>query len=136
VAAAALAITDAVPTRWEPANYRLGGNREKYFRVDAGLACFMDASTRELLNDAMDRFDARYPQGNYYDDCLAPEFALSVDPAWPHRAGNWAMHHPVPGDPRNVAMFASGLGDGLYAARWGLERRDLPARLVVDFGLS
>jgi hypothetical protein len=136
VAAAGLIITDAVPTRWEPATCRRGRDREADFRVDAGLACFMDASTRELLNDTMDRFDARHPEGNYYDECLAAEFASSVDPARPRRAGNWAMHHPVPGDPRNVAMFASGLGDGVYAARWGLDRRGRPARLVVDFALS
>ena len=56
VAAAALLIADARPTRWEEATYRAADSVDARFRVDAGLACFMDAETREVLVEILESF--------------------------------------------------------------------------------
>lgn len=138
VAAAILEINRVRPSRWEVAGYRSDdGTRGTQFEVDAGLACFMDASTCDAFITVLDRFYASVGAAeNYYDSVLAAEFTRSADPERPGHAGDWAMHHPVPDDPRNIAMFASGLGDGLYAAEWGLDLQGQPALLGVDFGVT
>jgi hypothetical protein len=81
------------------------------------------------------RFYQENPNGNYYDDMLAAEFARSSDPSRPTHAGDWNLHFPRRDDPRNVAMFASGLGDGSYSAIWGVANDEQPTMLVVDFEL-
>jgi hypothetical protein len=136
VAAAVLLVGDARPTRWEEAIYRAADSVDAGFRVDAGLACFMDAATRDVFVEVLESFYSRFPNGNYYDEILAGEFAHSADPARPRHAGDWTIHYPIRGDPRNIAMFASGLGDGVYIAEWGLDAEDYPAALAVDFGVE
>ncbi len=130
VAAAVLVLSDAPPVAWEDAVHGAGGTSE--FRVDAGLACFMDAATRDEFEREIAAFYERAPDDNYYDTVLAPLFALSADPERPTHAGDWTLYQP-PAATGNVAMFASGVGDGVYLAHWGLDERGAPAVLMVDF---
>jgi hypothetical protein len=135
VALAAVKLADEPVVSWVKATYRRGEQRLTAFRVDAGLACFMDQETAELFAGVVRGYYAANPGGNYYDDILAREFKRSADPDTPYRPGDINMHVPVGGDRRNVAMFASGLGDGAYEASWGLDLAGRPAMLVADFGI-
>lgn len=134
VALAGLVLSPDEPVRWSEASYRIDDEQSSGFRVDAGLACFMDHETRELFTRVFDEFYEKNPDGNYYDDILAPEFKHNVEPGSP-RQGDWAIHYPVKGDPRNIAMFASGFGDGVYHACWGMHGMGQPSMLVADFHL-
>jgi hypothetical protein len=133
VALAGLMFSTHEPVSWREAEYRIDDQGSSSFRVDAGLGCFMDQETRELLTRVVNEFYEKNPEGNYYDDILAGEFKQNAEPGSPRQSGDWAMHHPVNGDPRNIAMFASGLGDGVYPAYWGMHEMVQPAMLVADF---
>ena len=135
VALARLHLSTAKPVEWQQATYVIDGERESEFRVDAGLACFMDQQTRDLFVRVVNEFHAADENANYYDDILAAEFKQNADPANPYHAGDWALHTVVAGQPANVAMFASGLGDGFYSAYWGVDDTGKPALLVADFGI-
>lgn len=133
VALARVRLSAQTVTQWRPAEYVHQDERQAWFPVDAGLACFMDRDTEILLRHAIAGFYRAHPEGNYYDDLLASAFAANASP--PGVSGDWAMHAPAPDNPANIAMFASGLGDGSYSAWWGLDAAGEPAMLVADFGL-
>jgi Protein of unknown function (DUF4241) len=133
VALAAVVFTRDPIERWVTAS--CAGGTQDAFRVDSGLAAFLDESTVGLFTDAVARHNSCGAGRNYYDDVLAEEFARSADPARGSRTGDWNVHTPRSGDPRNIVMFASGLGDGVYSASWALGRRGEPVMLVADFAL-
>lgn len=135
VALARLVFSPSPVVEWREATYVINGERQSGFRVDAGLACFMDQTTRDLFVRVVNDFHATGPDSNYYDDVLASQFKQNADPSDPYDAGDWIMHSPGKGDDRNVAMFASGLGDGAYHAYWGVDAAGQPAMLVADFNL-
>jgi Protein of unknown function (DUF4241) len=135
VALARVRLSTAKPVEWRQATFVVEGERQAEFRVDAGLACFMDQQTRDLFVRVVNEFHAADAAANYYDDILAAEFKQNADPSNPYHAGDWALHTVIDGDPRNVAMFASGLGDGWYSAYWGVDDTGKPAMLVADFGI-
>ena len=135
VALAALILAEQHPRRWVDATYRLGKQRGANFRVDAGLACFMDAQTAEMFRAVVDEFYHARPEDNYYTDVLASEFKRNSDPDDPRGDGDWDLHYPRPADPRNLAIFATGLGDGVYSAFWGIGDDETPVMLVADFNL-
>jgi len=133
VALSGLVISSEQPANWTEATYRVNQERAAGFRVDAGLACFMDAETQQLYTKVFEEFQKKNPDENYYDAVLAPEFKKNAEPGSPRQDGDWLMHYPVAGDPRNIAMFATGFGDGYYTAYWGLDKSQRPAMLVADF---
>jgi hypothetical protein len=102
------------------------------YPVDSGLGSFMDDSARPEFLEAMDRFEAATPGGDYHRDVLAPDLARSA-PA-PGRPGIWSIHRP-PGTDTQIAVFRSGLGDGSYSSYWGLDEVGEPVTLLTDFGL-
>ncbi len=135
VALAGLIFSPHLPLRWTKATYEMDGDRFSAFRVDAGLACFMDAQTAEIFSKVVQDFYSSYPNGNYYDDILAAEFKRSANPDYSYHAGDWNLHYPIENDQRNIAMFASGLGDGSYFSFFGIDRNGVPAMLVIDFNI-
>jgi hypothetical protein len=92
------------------------------YGVDAGVGCFMDAETFAPYDQR--QADSEH---NYYDDVLAKE----LDVNYKHTR-TWTIHHPIGGDPRNVAVFHSGWGDGTYGSYFGF-RDGTPLCLVTDF---
>ena len=121
---AVLRFSNAGVTRWEFARsereelgYSLGCS------VDSGFAGFMDADTRVLVERRHELAQGDPEYFGYVMDVLMDGF---VD----EQAG---IHTPIEGDPRNVAAFASGLGDGLYPVLWGLDDTGAPAVLLCDF---
>jgi len=135
VALGGLVISSEQPAGWNEATYQIDHESAAGFRVDAGLACFMDAETEQLFTKVFDDFYGQNPNENYYDAILASEFKKNAEPGSPRKDGDWVMHYPVAGDPRNIAMFATGFGDGYYLAYWGLDQSQRPAMLVADFQL-
>ena len=135
VALARLLFSASTVVQWRKAMHRVDLVSRSDFPVEAGLACFMDQSTRELLVRVVSDWHAKGVDANYYDDVLAREFKQNADPSNPYDVGHWALHSPAKGDDRNVAMFASGLGDGIYHAYWGIDAAGKPAMLVADFDL-
>lgn len=122
---------DRVPSIYEPAVLELA-NTNRY-AVESGLGTFMDELTRQEFVDVMAAYYRDEPSGNYYADRLASEFKESaLDPDDPDDAGAWAVHR-LPGTQMNIAMFASGLGDGLFESFWGLDAHGEPVLLVTDF---
>ena len=128
VAAAVLRLRPGTPARWELATLpdqdtsTLKGDEAFGYPVDVGLGSFMDKMAMVLLSEQRDKLEA---DQNYYDDVLAAEFAPNQD--------RFAMHHPVPGNPLNIAIFWSGWGDGIYPSFWGLNAAGEPLVLMTDF---
>jgi hypothetical protein len=105
------------------------------YPVDSGLGSFMDDVTAKAFAREMAEFDRLTPGGNYYRDVLAAEFReQSADHGNPRDIGKWNLH-VLNGSDLNVAMFASGLGDGFYESFWGLDEWGEATSLVTDFGL-
>jgi Protein of unknown function (DUF4241) len=105
------------------------------YYVEAGLGSFMDEVTRNKFAETMARFYQERPEGNYYTDVLAAEFKKSATrPDDPRDVGKWNMH-VLPDSGMNVAMFASGLGDGAYSSYWGLDDAGQVVSLTTDFGV-
>ncbi|RWM22289.1 MAG: DUF4241 domain-containing protein [Mesorhizobium sp.] len=130
VAVAVLRFSAGTPVRWELAivpgqDVSTLKNDEIYgYPVDAGLGSFMDKTAMMLMSEQQDKLTA---DANYYDDVLAAEFAPNQD--------RFVMHHPVAGNPLNIAMFWSGWGDGFYPSFWGLDAAGEPLLLTTDFGV-
>ncbi len=135
VALAAIIFSEHKPIQWQPATYLVNGEPLSGFPVDAGLACFMDQETRQQFVQVIDNFYSESPTANYYNDVLATEFKRHADPDNPYSCGDWNLHYPRKERSENIAMFASGLGDGFYQAFWGNDFMNRPAMLVIDFGL-
>ena len=45
----------------------------------------------------------------------------------------WSWANVEVGDRRNVVMFSTGLGDGIYSSYFGYDERGNPVCLVTDF---
>ena len=105
------------------------------FLIDSGVASYMDEVTRAAFADVLASYYENHLEGNYYTDVLQSEFKRSaLDQDNPLDRGNWNLHR-VPGTELNIAMFASGLGDGAYVSWWGLAASGEVVYLVTDFGL-
>ncbi len=127
VAAAVLRFRAGTPVRWELATLpdqdtsTLKNDEAFGYPVDTGLGSFMDKTAMVLMSQQQDKLEAKQ---NYYDDVLAVEFESNQDRL---------MHHPVAGNPLNIAMFSSGWGDGIYSSFWGLDAAGTPLLLMTDF---
>lgn len=111
-----------------------GTDSSGYF-VDSGLGSFMDELTRQAFAEALAEFYRANPAGNYYDDVLAAEFKRNAaDAQDPQDIGRWNLHY-LPGSKLNVAMFATGLGDGFFESFWGRNEDGEITSLVTDFGI-
>jgi hypothetical protein len=119
-----------------PATYERAmkeGTDSNLYSVESGLGSFMDEVTRRQFVDVMAQYYHLEPDANYYSAKLAPEFKKSaLHPGDPDDAGAWAMHY-LPGSSLNVAMFASGLGDGAFESFWGLSDLGEIVSLTTDF---
>jgi Protein of unknown function (DUF4241) len=96
------------------------------YGVDAGMGAFLSPEGFKALNDSMDKAQkeiANYT--SYYDDVLAKP----LDATNPSR-----LLYAPPTDPeKNLAMFASGFGDGSYPSYFGLDAAGKPVILVTTF---
>lgn len=87
------------------------------YAVDGGIGSFMDAEAARVL--AVQREDEGFygVLGRAIQSSKGPFRAL------------------IPAGEANVAVFASGLGDGGYASYYGLDALGRPVALITDFAL-
>ncbi len=95
------------------------------YPVDAGLGCFMDEESAELLLEIIEDLEQNDDYISYYDDVLDDEL-LDQD---------YCNHFPDKDSPLNVLVFRSGWGDGSYPSYWGFDEAGEIVTLVTDFGL-
>jgi hypothetical protein len=136
VAFARLLIASEPPVAWElalTAGQEIATLREGEifgYGVDAGLGCFMDATSVPLLLEAMDLLESG-SGANYWDDLLKAEMSPNHRDTW-----DWVLHRPDRSRPENVAIFHSGWGDGIYPSFWGLDAEGAPVCLITDFWIG
>ncbi len=90
------------------------------YPVDAGLGSFMDVAGQAALRTRM-----RHDEGKA--DGVLDAFLEAF------RADRQIMFQPLRIHEANVAVVASGWGDGVYATYWGLDAASRPILLVTDF---
>jgi hypothetical protein len=103
--------------------------------VDSGLGSFMDESARGQFAIELSDFYRTSPRGNYYTDVLKMELEQSIRTSQGiTEVGQWTLH-TLPRSSHNVAIFASGLGDGCFESFWAISPDGNVTALVTDFGL-
>lgn len=127
-AIAELRIKPGVPIKWEMATIpgqevsTLKKDEMFGYPVDAGTRSFYDKAAYKLMQKREQQEREQNPKyDNYFSDVLSNEYDQHV------------MHHPVPGNPVNVAVFSSGWGDGVYASYWGLDAEGEALVLITYF---
>ncbi|RFB87817.1 hypothetical protein B5K08_21250 [Rhizobium leguminosarum bv. trifolii] len=135
IAAAGMRFAEGKPDHWELAVLpgqdvaTLKDGEVFGYPVDAGLGCYMDADTLDLIGEREAQAQAQKPDAdiNYYDDVLAADLDANK--------GAYALHRPVAGKRGNVAAFWSGWGDGFYPVFWGLDKDGRALVLLTDFSV-
>ena len=90
------------------------------FPVDAGMICICDAQVAEEYRAFMDKWYAKNPKGNHYDDYFATFFAESYNKMQAYqREGGDFIEWTNPDTGNRMVMIASGFGDGLYNSYYG-----------------
>jgi major membrane immunogen (membrane-anchored lipoprotein) len=96
------------------------------YGVDAGMGSFLSPEGFKALNDAMDKAQKEIANySSYYDDVLA----IPLDALNPSRL----IYEPPTAPENNIAMFASGFGDGSYPSYFGMDAAGKPVILVTTF---
>ena len=120
-------VADFRPATCQP------GQAAQYL-VESGLGSFMDEQVRGEFAATLAQFYQKSPNGNYYADMLAAEFrATAPNPADPFSVGDRNMHSYSDAPHARVAMFSSGLGDGVYESFWGLDASGQLVSLFTSF---
>ncbi|MCA9594838.1 MAG: DUF4241 domain-containing protein [Myxococcales bacterium] len=108
IAAARLSFSDTPVTRWVPADHGAG--------VDSGTVAFTDGDSEEWVPD----------------EELSERWIRELDAEALGPSANAMMRNA---GSREVALFSSGLGDGIYDAYWGLDGRGQVHAFAIDFDL-
>lgn len=140
VAAARLKITSEHSVRYElamPKGFtRMDFNKPgvfSFFGVDTGLACFADESLAEKYTEFLNLWQKENPNKNIYRDYFSLFFQESNrDPNLQTEYGNFLLWN-LPTDNKRIAMFSSGMGDGIYSAYWGFDKNNEITELIVPF---
>lgn len=102
------------------------------FPVDAGMMSFIDAEEAENYRRFIANWHKENPDGNHYDDYFAYVLAESDRklPQFQREGGDFA-EWTNPDSGRRMVMIASGFGDGLYQAFWGIDSENEICELIV-----
>lgn len=104
------------------------------FPVDAGLACIVDERTHRRYMEFLNSNWGQDSNWNSWDDYFAPRFLPNArDPDDPRDIGDWLDYHLPEAPGHNMAMFATGMGDGVYPSYWGEDSNGALTHLVIDF---
>jgi hypothetical protein len=119
IAAARVRFSDRPVAKWEPALAdgqdpdTLEPGQFFGYGVDAGTACFVDASLLPLDFD-------------FFDQTIVPAMQKADERLL-------AGYAEVARGAASVVAFSSGAGDGMYASFWGLDDAGQPVVLVTEF---
>ena len=141
IAAARLIVSDSPAVRYEIAMPKDKKPEElgqpgvwTLFGVDTGLACCTDVKIGEEYRDFFAQWHKENPGKNRYDDYFAALFEESRR-KFPHvqNQGGSFLSWQLPRTGHHVIMFASGMGDGIYSAYWGLDSDGEVTELIMPF---
>lgn len=133
VAAARIEFVTGSVSKWEPALLpaqdpaKLTEGENFGYGVDAGTGCFMDLQTALVFIEREKEMSSSPEFGSYYDDVLSDPLEENSRSSW-----TWLNHCPADDD-RNVVMFSSGWGDGVYSSYWGLDGEGEVVCLLTEF---
>lgn len=139
VAYAELVIKDGRPAFWElsliPENL-LGSDFEKkmngMYPVENGLGCFADFETFKLYDKEVSNYAKANSTNNYYNDKLDKLFKENKDVPKSSRGEDW-INYKFDGTEKNIIMFGSGYGDGLYPRYVGYDKDGNVVKFITDF---
>ena len=110
------------------------------YGVDAGAGSLMDADTFSAIEQAIARYNQEHPDQACDEGDRSPYTDFLMDAFYPVGADGQTdytcrlIYHPLGADhPANVAVFASGWGDGSYPSYWALDADGQAVALVTDF---
>lgn len=102
--------------------------KDEYFgyAVDAGIGAFMSPEAVTALLEDMRQAEEKIEDfTDFYSDVLA-ETLDKTDPSA-------MIYRTTSGEPRSLALFASGSGDGVYPSYFGYDADGQPVALVTTF---
>jgi Protein of unknown function (DUF4241) len=104
------------------------------FPVDSGLLSFSDYQSLEEYISFTNDFLEENEDGNIYEVFLEKHFKMNGNkPKGSSITGDWVNFSVPNSDNKEIFMFSTGLGDGLYPAYWGLNKANEITSLIIDF---
>ncbi len=104
------------------------------FPVECGMGCFCDEQAAKSYGNFLSTWYQEHENGNIYTDYFAQLFEESYqkEPTYQRKGGDLLLwNNPL--DHSQIAMFASGLGDGYYTDFWGIDETGNICELIVIF---
>lgn len=139
VAYSELVIKDEIPAYWEhsliPENLLVDSFEMKMngmYPVENGLSCFADFETYKLYDTEVSKYQKADTINNYYNDKLEKLFKQNKDVPKSSRGEDW-INYKFDGTDRNIIMFGSGYGDGLYPRYVGFDKNGNVVKFLTDF---
>lgn len=134
-------ICDQKPVRYELAmsgtedlDEELDDDAYFGFGVDAGMGCIADIKTQEAFKTYWAKREEEDPGidpfNDLFDDLL--ERNAEANPKYQSEHGDW-LNWTVPNTEYNLAIFASGWGDGYYPVYFGYDASDKVCAIYVHF---
>lgn len=139
IVGARLKLSEAQAVSYEPADcveeYQ-GEVRNVFpgFPVECGMGCFCDEQSAQSYWEFLRAWYQEHEDGNIYDDYFAQLFAESYKkvPDYQREDGDFLLwNNPL--DDSQIAMFATGMGDGFYSDYWGIDASGNLCELVIIF---
>ena len=105
-----------------------------FFGVDTGLACFTDESIAKEYMEFLKCWYKENSDKNIYNDYFLQLFKQSYKnhPNIQTEYGDFLLWH-LPKNSKQIVMFSRGMGDGIYSAYWGFDKKGNITELVVPF---
>lgn len=141
IAAAKLNISDRHSVRYElamPKGFTIADFNQpgvfSFFGVDTGIACFCDESLAEKYVEFLNTWHQENINKNIYYDYFSKLFQESYKnyPSLQTEYGNFLLRDLLESN-QKIAMFSSGMGDGIYSAYWGFDKNGKITELIVPF---
>ena len=110
-------------------------NKEFFgFFVDAGMGCFADTEAARLTTEFTKKMEEDSDFDNIYDDYFASllEESYKKYPDYQRDCGDF-LNWTIPETDKNVVIFASGWGDGVYPCYWGYDKNGKICSLTISF---
>lgn len=125
---------------WDPSTLKPG---YKFgFGVDGGVACILDEQTALCIPDEQSAYFAAIELESdlqkWYRSIVPPAFGELFNSLFEGRGRcpfAWAWTTLDPSTGANIVAFPAGIGDGTYAAYFGIAEDESPVCLIIDFGL-
>lgn len=139
VAYAELVVKDEVPTYWEmsliPEHLLTDTFKRKMngmYPVENGLSCFADFETYKLYDKEVSSYQNADTSNNYYNDKLDNLFKQNKNIPKSSRGEDW-INYKFDGTDKNIIMFGSGYGDGLYPRYVSYDKDGNVVKFITDF---